>query len=317
VICKINLSIIPYITFAKLNSSNEVGIIMRFIFRHLFLFLFLLTSCEISPKEGDVSIVLLPPISVSSVRAVILSQLLEDGNQEIIDRGYIYYDLKNQSEAEIRVPDLRRYGTIQYKLFNLNSGTSYLVRAYVLTKKGEYVSNEISFETEPISTQVFKIGEKGPGGGLVFLDWGDYSRGYRYMETRSLEAAFYDNFIWSIPEFKNIGTSRLVGSGEINTDLHLQKILITSPLNAFYSVSVFEKNGYQDWFIPSIEELLLVFKTLSPDKVSEEFEQVNSDRFLSSTEIDSDRIYVISANNQTESTMLKSIGHNALAIRVY
>jgi hypothetical protein len=276
-----------------------------------------LASCEVASLEGEVELALLPPSSISSVRAVLLCQLVQDGNQEIIDRGYIYSDTENTSSGENRVSDLRRYGTIKHKLFNLKPSTTYKVRAYATTRKKEYLSNEVTFKTEEIPSQVFSLGDKGPGGGLVFLDWGDYSRGYRYMEARSLEASFYDNFVWSPLEFIVVGTSQNLGAGESNTDLYLQKILNTNPLNGFYSVSVFEKNGYQDWFIPSVEELKLVFRNLSRSQVLEEFKRINSDGYLSSTEVDKDRVYIVNADNQTESITFKGIGHNVLAVRVF
>ncbi len=287
------------------------------LLNYLICSIFFLASCEVAPLADEITLNLLPPSSVSPVRAVLSSQLFQEGNQEIVDRGYIISELGEAPAEQSQVSDLRRIGTIQHKLFNLEPNITYQVRAYVTTEKAEYLSNEITFKTEALPSRDFLIGDKGPGGGLIFLDWGDYSRGYRYMEARSLTASFYENFVWSPLEFRLIGTSREVGAGESNTDLYLQKILNTNPLNGFYSVSVFEKNGYRDWFIPSVEELKLVFKNLSQDQVSAEFIRVNSDRYLSSTEIDKDRVYLVNGDNQTESVTFKGIGHNVLAVRVF
>ena len=66
-----------------------------------------------------------------------------------------------------------------------------------------------------------------------------------------------------------------------------------------------------------MEELKLVFKNLSRDQVLEEFIRANSDRYLSSTEIDKDRVYLVNGDNQTESVTFKGIGHHVLAVRVF
>ncbi len=204
---------------------------MRGLLNYLIWTIFLVTSCEVAPSAGEITLNLFPPASLSPVRAVISSQLVQEGNHEIIDRGYIFSEMGMPSAEQTRVSDLRRIGTIQHKLFNLRPERSYLIRAYVISKNAEYISNEITFKTEALPSRDFSIGDQGPGGGLIFLDWGDYSRGYRYMEARSLEASFYENFVWSPLEFRLIGTSRGVGAGEFNTDFYLQKILNTNPLN--------------------------------------------------------------------------------------
>lgn len=245
------------------------------------------------------------------------SQLMQVGDQEIIDRGVIYSNLDNLISGEKRVSDLRRIGKIQHKVFGLQPNASYSIKAYVKTESGEFLSDAFTFKTEAIPQEPFSLGDKGPGGGIVFFDGGDYSKGYRYMEARSLEAAFYDNFVWSPLEFRLIGTSRNFGTGETNTDIYLQKILNTNPLNAFYSASVFEENGYRDWFIPSVEELKVVFENLSREQILQEFKRINSDRFLSSSEVDRERVYLVNAENQAESISFKGIGHNVIVVRVF
>lgn len=297
----------------RILKSSFLNIFRIFVGAVFFLF----SSCDLTESIEPVQLALLSPKSISTVRAVISSQLQEDGNQILKERGYLLKNLDDLNAPEVRVLDLRLYGEIQHKLFDLKPGQNYSVKSFVITEKVEYFSNEIIFQTKQISPFEYSIGEKGPGGGLIFLDWGDYSRGYRYMEARSLEADFYNNFVWSPLEFKIIGTSREVGAGELNTDIYLQKTLNTNSLNGFYSVSVFEKNGFRDWFIPSVEELKLVFDNLLRDQVLKEFIRINSDRYLSSTEVDRDKVYMVNGDNQTESVTFKGIGHNVLAVRVF
>ncbi len=83
---------------------------------------FLFSSCDLTESRDQVQLVLLAPTSISTVRAVIFSQLQGDGNQKLKERGYVLKNMDDLNATELRVPDLRLYGAFQSKLFDLKPG---------------------------------------------------------------------------------------------------------------------------------------------------------------------------------------------------
>ncbi len=83
---------------------------------------FLFSSYDLTESRDQVQLVLLAPTSISTVRAVIFSQLQGDGNQKLIERGYVLKNMDDLNASEVRVPDLRLYGAFQSKLFDLKPG---------------------------------------------------------------------------------------------------------------------------------------------------------------------------------------------------
>ena len=103
-----------------------------------------------------------------------------------------------------------------------------------------------------------KFGGIGPAGGIVFYDKGSVSDGWRY-----LEAAPYDQssgIQWYNGYYIDIKTGTAVGSGKANTDA-----IIAAQGNGSYAASLCKNltlGGYSDWFLPSKDELDLMYKNL-------------------------------------------------------
>lgn len=118
------------------------------------------------------------------------------------------------------------------------------------------------------SVKIYTIGEKGPAGGLVFYDKGSYSEGWRYLEVapiateRPLNWGLYDQLAGS--------ASPSVGSGKANTAqiILTQKDLTDRDYAAKYCDEL-AINGYSDWYLPSKEELDLIYWPLSQQTVDE------------------------------------------------
>lgn len=177
----------------------------------------------------------------------------------------------------------------------------------------------------------YKVGDKGPAGGVIFYDKGNYSDGWRFMEvsTKDLvntEAPYFDDndsgFIFGAVEDpktrdwlyvnktdeyseKNC-TKEGIGYGKYNTELlkktfgtAIQMDVVDTSIDdedpdwdgeyctqIFFSnyaakaCSDYEQNGFNDWFLPSAEELHQVYLNLcKPGFVSFE-----SGLYLSSSE---------------------------------
>ena len=101
---------------------------------------------------------------------------------------------------------------------------------------------------------------KGPAGGYIFYDKGEYSDGWRYLEAAPEDD---EPAMWSESRVVVSGTSETIGSGKENT------MLIVTALNKLRETGTAAQicdaktiNGYSDWFLPSKDELNLMYDNL-------------------------------------------------------
>jgi hypothetical protein len=108
--------------------------------------------------------------------------------------------------------------------------------------------------SEP-SRQAYRIGDTGPAGGLIFYDKGNNSGGWRYLEAAPVEAEFRAR--WSVGDVQVQNTQTTVGSGRRNTQLIVEQFRQTSGEwdSAAQKCDELEFNGFDDWFLPSRDEL--------------------------------------------------------------
>jgi hypothetical protein len=107
------------------------------------------------------------------------------------------------------------------------------------------------------ASPVYTIGGIGPGGGLIFYDKFSTGGGWRYLEAAPRETE--QELAWG--RFSNFdGTTTAIGGGRRNTELVVQaeKNLVTA---ARFCADL-EYGGYDDWFLPSKDELDLIYKNL-------------------------------------------------------
>jgi TolB-like protein len=111
------------------------------------------------------------------------------------------------------------------------------------------------------SAQTYKIGDTGPGGGIVFYDKGVFSGGWRYLEAAPVETEF--TAPWSASEEYVQSISTAVGSGKRNTELIVERLRQLGENGSAAQVCVsLNFDGYKDWFLPSKDELNLMYKNL-------------------------------------------------------
>jgi hypothetical protein len=127
------------------------------------------------------------------------------------------------------------------------------------------------------------IGAVGPAGGNVFYDKGSYSNGWRYLEAapvqvpRSLEEVMKK---WWVGTQSFIGaTGTAVGTGEANTAMIAGTAGSEGSAAKFCADLVY--GGCDDWFLPSIDELELIYNNLKK-KYKGNF---NDDYYWSSSEL--------------------------------
>ena len=120
----------------------------------------------------------------------------------------------------------------------------------------------------------YSIGDTGPAGGLVFYDKGYYSDGWRYLEVTPSDIGNY-MFGYYKSSGKNymLGTSKVIGTGRYNTERLVEHMDIEGKAYSSESGLSTEEytakkcldysyGGYEDWFLPSQEELHMIYENL-------------------------------------------------------
>jgi len=113
------------------------------------------------------------------------------------------------------------------------------------------------------ASPVYKVGQVGPAGGLIFYVKANNSGGWRYMEAAPEDV--YGKFPLAR---EGINTSdlleRTIGQGLRNTKEYMKQA--ESKGGGFgWAAQVcdeYEVNGYDDWFLPSLDELNQVYGNL-------------------------------------------------------
>jgi hypothetical protein len=112
-----------------------------------------------------------------------------------------------------------------------------------------------------VNTKEYRIGERGPASGWVFYDKGVFSNGWRYLEAAPPETEFSAE--WGAYE-KYVGTTvTAMGSGKRNTQVIVEFLKRQGETNkAAQLCAALEFDGFKDWFLPSRDELNLMYKNL-------------------------------------------------------
>jgi len=156
----------------------------------------------------------------------------------------------------------------------------------------------------------YQIGGTGPGNGKVFYDKGSYSLGWRYMEVIALPM---DNLEWGCSGSLANAQRSSIGSGWINT---AAVVNFHDALNNYYgnpgicnagsNGSVAAKNtisidmGNQGWFLPSQDELNLIYTQLHLQDLGN-----FSGPYWSSTEVDATNVRILNFDSGTIQTAPK------------
>jgi hypothetical protein len=113
---------------------------------------------------------------------------------------------------------------------------------------------------QPAAPAQYKIGDRGPAGGIVFYDKGNNNNGWCYMEAAPVHL---QNAAWGL---YGITVSRLgfgIGSGKQNTELIIAALNQNKESGkAAQLCKAYTQGGYSDWFLPSQDELDLMYKNL-------------------------------------------------------
>jgi hypothetical protein len=107
---------------------------------------------------------------------------------------------------------------------------------------------------------VYKVGDRGPAGGYIIYDKGVVTYGWRYLEAapNDLSAPIR----WGPTNTAVNETDTAIGAGKANTQRIVPVINRRGEDGAALFCTALNINGYQDWFLPSKDELNLMYVNL-------------------------------------------------------
>ncbi|MBU4509438.1 DUF1566 domain-containing protein [bacterium] len=159
---------------------------------------------------------------------------------------------------------------------SINSSTGLI--AWTPTAAGNYnvtvrVSDGALFDTQSYTITVVENGtcDIGPAGGCIFYDKGSYSNGWRYLEAAPASTEWMGKQ-WGSYKTLIGGTGTGIGTGQSNTTIIVAWLNNNSDDTygdvtyktdrAAYLCDALTVGGYSDWFLPSKDELNLMFTNL-------------------------------------------------------
>jgi hypothetical protein len=137
-----------------------------------------------------------------------------------------------------------------YRAGNLKPKTAYYF--WVSSRYGVFEGSKS--QAVMAKTSGYAVGDPGPGGGIVFYDKGNSGGGWRYLEAAPAGAEFKSE--WGL-DGTSSGTNTGIGTGKRNTE-----IVAGRGGAAAKKCTALTTGGYRDWFLPSKDELDLMYKNL-------------------------------------------------------
>jgi hypothetical protein len=108
-----------------------------------------------------------------------------------------------------------------------------------------------------LSTAQYEIGSTGPAGGIIFYDKGNDIDGWRYLEAAPNVVG---NAPWGCYGTVMNLTNSVIGSGLQNS---INIVNTCGPNTAAGVCLNYSLNNFDDWFLPSIDELVVMYNNLN------------------------------------------------------
>jgi hypothetical protein len=187
--------------------------------------------------------------------ATVNCSIPDDGGGHITRRGICYSTSQNPTLSDRFVDDKGEgKGFYSIKLDELEYGTLFYVRAFAVNSTGVAYGNEVAFTTSakpPVGTQF--------GGGVIAYFFQPGDPGYVDGIAHGIIASSEDEgiFHWGCMGIDIPGTSTAMWTGQANTEAIMN--ICSQTGNASFVCVNANRGGYTDWFLPSLNELNLLY----------------------------------------------------------
>jgi hypothetical protein len=179
--------------------------------------------------------------------------ITSDGGCTITERGICWNRFPNPTINNFKVAAGTGTGNYTAPMTGLYPNSTYYVRAYGTNSRGTGYGPELIFTTQSGASGV-SIGQFYAGGYVFYLDeTGDHG-----LVCAPTDQSYYA--LWGCYGTSISGTQTGVGTGAINTAIILASCAEDGIAARF--CDTLELNGYTDWFLPSKDELVLIYNNL-------------------------------------------------------
>ncbi|MBN1499742.1 MAG: DUF1566 domain-containing protein [Spirochaetes bacterium] len=152
----------------------------------------------------------------------------------------------------------------------------------------------------------YNLRDRGPAGGWIFYENPDWEAdGWKYLEAAPVDQSSGTTWMNPVSYIGAIGTG--IGTGKANTDL-----IISATTSSAKSCRDYRGGGYDDWFLPSRDELLKIYDNLMVYSVGG-FLSING--YWSSSESDASNAITVYFINGSPSSTSKNSSNHVRAIR--
>ena len=156
----------------------------------------------------------------------------------------------------------------------------------------------------------YVLRDTGPAGGLIFHDKGYYSNGWRYMEAAPSDQS--TDAEWGCNGIGIDGADgTAIGTGEQNT-IDIEADCATSGTAADICANL-ALGDYRDWFLPSLDELNLMYINLHQQGVG----VFVDDNYWSSSEYDQDKAWGQYFGSDIQEDEIKTSTDRVRAVRAF
>lgn len=216
---------------------------------------------------------------------------------------------------------------------NINlEGTSQVALDWNIDRKVMLTGDEIIIENGAKNIHLKKtcqestsytLGSTGPAGGIVFYDKGSYTNGWRYAEAAPTDLAYFE---WGCASSSIVNSQNsAIGKGFYNsgsilnfhdslTDFYNNPVICSNLNNGTLAAKKaleYQLNGRSDWFLPSEDELALLYTNLHLQSLG----SFSNAIYWSSTENDATTVKTIDFSNGQSVNSLKVPPLNTVKVR--
>jgi hypothetical protein len=206
------------------------------------------------------------------------SQLTYDGELDIQKLGVLVSTNPIPTTNNALKIEYNSNQTLYFDVINgLSENTTYYVRGFAENIAGVGLANNIlNFTTK----NFYQFGEIGPAGGFIFYNKIDSIGGWNFLECYPNEVTTFSPWNMNINQQLNLGTE--IGTGKSNT----QTIVSFFGNSTNYAAKFCDQlsyGGYNDWYLPSRDELIEIYQNLYASNIGG---FVNDSKYWSSSDDD-------------------------------